>query len=104
MAGSETRFVKQEVSHFHGERKEHETDESTARSVFIEYVSLVLLHRRHNTVYLGNLSSIFILLCILNIEKYIFKRDWTMCLLRTPSYRKSSSSCIGVEVADSLAA
>ena len=53
MAGSETRFVKQEVSHFHGERKEHETDESTARSVFIEYVSLVLLHRRHNTVYLG---------------------------------------------------
>ena len=71
MAGSETRFVKQEVSHFHGERKEHETDESTARSVFIGYVSLVLLHRRHNTVYL-KICQAFILLCILNIEKMHF--------------------------------
>jgi len=71
MAGSETRFVKQEVSHFHGERKEHETDESTARSVFIGYVSLMSLHSRHDTVYLG-ICQAFILLCILNIEKIHF--------------------------------
>jgi hypothetical protein len=71
MAGSETRFVKQEVSHFHGEHKEHETDESTVRSVFIGYVSLVLLHRRHHKVYLG-VCQVFILLCILNIETKTF--------------------------------